>query len=1655
SYDAVGDVLNYTVTVTNTGNVTLSNVVVVDPLTGLNQTIASLAPTASQSFNTSYAVTQADIDAGSVANTASASSGSVSVSDQVTVNAVQSPALGIQKTVAEGSFDAVGDVLNYTIVVTNTGNVTMSNVVVVDPLTGLNQTIASLAPTASQSFNTSYTIVQSDLDNGSVANTASASSGSVSVSDQVTVNAVQSPALSIDKSVAENSFDAVGDVLNYTIVVTNTGNTTLSNVVVVDPLTGLNQTISSLAPTASQSFNTSYTIVQSDLDNGSVANTASATSGPVSVSDQATVNAVQSPALSIDKSVAESSFDAVGDVLNYTIVVTNTGNTTLSNVVVVDPLTGLNQNIASLAPTASQSFNTSYTIVQSDLDNGSVGNTASASSGSVSVSDQVTVNAVQSPALSIDKSVAESSFDAVGDVLNYTIVVTNTGNVTLSNVVVVDPLTGLNQTIASLAPTASQNFNTSYTIVQSDLDNGSVSNTASASSGSVSVSDQVTVNAVQSPALSIDKSVAENSFDAVGDVLNYTIVVTNTGNVTLSNVVVVDPLTGLNQTIASLAPTASQSFNTSYTIVQSDLDNGSVANTASASSGSVSVSDQVTVNAVQSPALSIQKTVAEGSYDAVGDVLNYTIVVTNTGNVTLSNVVVVDPLTGLSQTIASLAPTASQSFNTSYTIVQSDLDNGSVANTASATSGPVSVSDQVVVNAVQSPALSIQKTATEGSFDAVGDVLNFTIVVTNTGNTTLSNVVVVDPLTGLNQTISSLAPTASQSFNTSYAVTQSDIDAGSVANTASASSGSVSVSDQVVVNAVQSPALSIDKTVAESSYDAVSDVLNYTVTVTNTGNVTLLNVVVVDPLTGLNQTIASLAPTASQSFNTSYTIVQSDLDNGSVGNTASASSGSVSVSDQVTVNAVQSPALSIDKSVAESSFDAVGDVLNYTIVVTNTGNVTLTNIVLVDPLTGLNQTIASLAPTASQSFNTSYSIVQSDLDNGSVANTASASSGSVSVSDQVTVNAVQSPALSIQKTVAEGSYDAVGDVLNYTIVVTNTGNVTLPNVVVVDPLTGLNQTIASLAPTASQSFNTSYSIVQSDLDNGSVANTASASSGSVSVSDQVTVNAVQSPALSIQKTVAESSFDAVGDVLNYTIVVTNTGNVTLPNVVVVDPLTGLNQTIASLAPTASQSFNTSYAVNQADIDAGSVANTASASSGSVNVSDQVVVSAVQSPALSIDKSVAETSFDAVGDVLNYTIVVTNTGNVTLSNVVVVDPLTGLNQTIASLAATASQSFNTSYTIVQSDLDNGSVGNTASATSGSVSVSDQVTVNAVQSPALSIQKTVAEGSFDAVGDVLNYTIVVTNTGNTTLSNVVVIDPLTGLNQTIASLAPTASQSFNTSYTIVQSDLDNGSVGNTASASSGSVSVSDQVTVNAVQSPALSIQKTVAEGSFDAVGDVLNYTVTVTNTGNTTLSNVVVVDPLTGLNQTIASLAPTASQSFNTSYSIVQSDLDNGSVANTASATSGPVSVSDQVVVNAVQSPALSIQKTATEGSFDAVGDVLNFTIVVTNTGNTTLSNVVVVDPLTGLNQTIASLAPTASQSFNTSYTVVQSDLDNGAVGNTASASSGSVSVSDQATVNAVQSPALSIQKTVAEGSFDAVGDVLNYTIVVTNTGNVTL
>ncbi|MDK9712390.1 DUF7507 domain-containing protein [Acidaminobacter sp.] len=193
-------------------------------------TYDSLAPGATADFTASYTITQADLDAGSVTNTAYATDGTTeSEPDSETVTAVPMPALTIVKTAAPATYDAVGDTISYSYVVTNTGNVTLYNVSVVDDkATTSPVSVDSLAPGATADFTASYTITQADLDAGSVTNTAYATDGTTeSEPDSETVTAVPMPAITIDKSANPTNIPETGGEVEFTFLITNTGNVTL------------------------------------------------------------------------------------------------------------------------------------------------------------------------------------------------------------------------------------------------------------------------------------------------------------------------------------------------------------------------------------------------------------------------------------------------------------------------------------------------------------------------------------------------------------------------------------------------------------------------------------------------------------------------------------------------------------------------------------------------------------------------------------------------------------------------------------------------------------------------------------------------------------------------------------------------------------------------------------------------------------------------------------------------------------------------------------------------------------------------------------------------------------------------------------------------------------------------------------------------------------------------------------------------------------------------------------------------------------------------------------------------------------------------------------------------------------------------------------
>jgi len=107
--------------------------------------------------------------------------------------------------------------------------------------------------------------------------------------------------------------------------------------------------------------------------------------------------------------------------------------------------------------------------------------------------------------------------------------------------------------------------------------------------------------------------------------------------------------------------------------------------------------------------------------------------------------------------------------------------------------------------------LSITKSADPQIFDATGDLINYEILVENNGTVTLADVLVTDDLTGNSWTIT-LAPGQIETLNTSYMITQTDLDHGWVINIATAVAGNIEVSAYEVITTetgIVSPAIPI------------------------------------------------------------------------------------------------------------------------------------------------------------------------------------------------------------------------------------------------------------------------------------------------------------------------------------------------------------------------------------------------------------------------------------------------------------------------------------------------------------------------------------------------------------------------------------------------------------------------------------------------------------------------------------------------------------------------------------------------------------------------------------------------------------------------------------------------------------------------------
>ena len=303
-------------------------------------------------------------------------------------------------------------------------------------------------------------------------------------------------------------------------------------------------------------------------------------------------------------------------------------------------------------------------------------------------------------------------------------------------------------------------------MTQSDVDNGIVRNIGTATGtpphGLPPPSDSSTLDTPFEPAPAIEllKTATFDAPPVADDEITYTIAVTNCGNVSLLNVTVTDPLLGDaeidcggdSNVIARMPPGGPRLCTATYTVTQDDIDAGGVSNTASVSGTPFLGGDPVTDSSTAdvpippAPALTLGKTSDAVDPVAAGDVITYSFEVTNTGNVTLSDVTVSDPLVGDaaidcgdgSNVVVTMAPRDGVTCVATYTVTQADVDNGNITNVATATGTPprsdqplTPVNDTLTIDAEQVTAMTLDK-----SSDAGPDVASATRSPTRSRSTT-------------------------------------------------------------------------------------------------------------------------------------------------------------------------------------------------------------------------------------------------------------------------------------------------------------------------------------------------------------------------------------------------------------------------------------------------------------------------------------------------------------------------------------------------------------------------------------------------------------------------------------------------------------------------------------------------------------------------------------------------------------------------------------------------------------------------------------------------------------------------------------------------------------------------------------------------------
>lgn len=335
------------------------------------------------------------------------------------IEIITNPAIEIVKTPATQQV-APGGQADFTLTVTNLGDVDLDTVVVTDALCDAapvfdgndDDSDGLLSPAEDWVYTCSTTNVQAGFTNTAEVTAEEVDTANeVGDSDTATVT-VAAPGIQIVKTPATQQVNP-GGTAAFTLTVTNSGDTDLDTVVVTDAECDAAPTLDSgdtgsdgeLPGDGSETwvYSCSTANVQAGFTNNASVTAVPVTGGEeVNDSDSATVT-VSAPAVMIVKSPDQAV--APGETANFTLTVTNEGDVNLTSVSVTDPLCDANPVLQSgdvgvdgvLTTTETWTYTCSTANVQADFTN-TANVTATPEGGGDSVNDSDTADVTVSTA---------------------------------------------------------------------------------------------------------------------------------------------------------------------------------------------------------------------------------------------------------------------------------------------------------------------------------------------------------------------------------------------------------------------------------------------------------------------------------------------------------------------------------------------------------------------------------------------------------------------------------------------------------------------------------------------------------------------------------------------------------------------------------------------------------------------------------------------------------------------------------------------------------------------------------------------------------------------------------------------------------------------------------------------------------------------------------------------------------------------------------------------------------------------------------------------------------------------------------------------------------------------------------------------------------